>query len=153
MTLAASTNSSYFAIDATENSLKIGKNFANSNFVKNIHFVNNDLKKTILRNFIILLAPFAPHIAEEIWSSLGIKTSVHEQLWPSLDKKAIEKESYELVIQINGKVRDKLTIQSNTSEDEIKDNVLGRKTVTKWVENKTIKKIILVKGRIINIVI
>ncbi len=120
---------------------------------KNIHFVNNDLKKTILRNFIILLAPFAPHIAEEIWSSLGIKTSVHEQLWPSLDKKAIEKESYELVIQINGKVRDKLTIQSNTSEDEIKDNVLGRKTVTKWVENKTIKKIILVKGRIINIVV
>ena len=120
---------------------------------KDIKYLNTNLTREALINFSKLLAPFAPHISEELWSLLGGKISIHKQKWPDIDQKALTKDSYELVIQINGKVRDKITIPINSSEDEIKNICLKRNNVQKWINNKTIKKIILVKGRIINVVI
>ena len=126
--------------------------FHNS-IIKHIDNVSYEVKVNVLKNFCILLSPFAPHITEELWRSLGSKTSIHNEKWPEVDNKALENDSYELVIQINGKVRDKLTIETNISEESIKEIVLSRNIVKKWIDKKDIKKIILVKGRIINIVL
>jgi len=116
-------------------------------------YVSSNLKKIVLQNFCILLAPFSPHISEELFHLLGSEDSVHLQNWPKYDSKAIILNSYELVIQINGKVRDKINISKDTSEDIIKQKTLESPTVIKWIDNKKIRKIIIVKGKIINIVV
>ena len=115
--------------------------------------ISSNFRKEVLKNFCILLAPFAPHITEEIWEEMGYKDSVHNQKWPEIDQKALVQESYELVIQINGKVRDKVFIKSNSSDDEIKEISLNRANVKKWVADKEIKKFIVIKGKIINLVV
>ncbi len=119
----------------------------------NLNHVSKDLRKEALMKFCILLAPFAPHISDEIWHLIGNSKSVHLEKWPVLDEDALKENSYELVIQINGKVRDKINVEINISDDEIKEKTLIRPNVKKWIDNKTIRKIIIVKGRIINIVI
>ena len=115
--------------------------------------ISLNLKKIILQNLCILLAPFSPHISEELWHLLGSNESVHLQKWPEYDPKAIILNSYELVIQINGKVRDKINISTDASEDIIKQKSLERPNIIKWIDNKEIRKIIIVKGKIINIVV
>ena len=119
----------------------------------NLNHVNKDLRREALMKFCILLAPFAPHISDEIWHLIGNSKSVHLEKWPVLDEDALKENSYELVIQINGKVRDKINVEINISDDEIKEKTLIRPNVKKWIDNKTIRKIIIVKGRIINIVV
>jgi len=118
-----------------------------------INEVNHNLKIDALKTFCILLAPFAPHIAEEIWHLIGFKNSVHLERWPLFNAEAIKEDSYELVIQVNGKVRDKININNEINEDQIKDLTLKRPNILKWTEGKEIRKIIIVKGKIINIVI
>ena len=119
----------------------------------NLNHVNKDLRREALTKFCILLAPFAPHISDEIWHLIGNSKSVHLEQWPVFDEDALKENSYELVIQINGKVRDKINVEINISDDEIKEKTLIRPNVKKWIDNKTIRKIIIVKGRIINIVV
>ncbi len=118
-----------------------------------INDVNNKLKIDALKTFCILLAPFAPHIAEEIWHLIGFKKSVHLENWPSFNAEALKEDSYELVIQVNGKVRDKVNINNDMSEDQIKELTLKRPNILKWTQNKEIRKIIIVKGKIMNIVV
>ena len=115
--------------------------------------INHELRKQSLTNFCLLLAPFAPHISEELWNLLGFIDSVHLQSWPKLDSDALKKDSYELVVQINGKVRDKITISVNKSEEELKKLCLESVNVKKWTKDKAIKKFIIVKGRLINLVV
>ncbi len=119
----------------------------------NLNHVSEDLRREALMKFCILLAPFAPHISDEIWHLIGNSKSVHLEKWPVFDEDALRENSYELVIQINGKVRDKINVEINISDDEIKEKTLVRPNVKKWIDNKTIRKIIIVKGRIINIVV
>ena len=119
----------------------------------NLNHVNKDLRREALMKFCILLAPFAPHISDEIWHLIGNSKSVHLEQWPVFDEDALKENSYELVIQINGKVRDKINVEINISDDEIKEKTLVRPNVKKWIDNKIIRKIIIVKGRIINIVV
>ena len=114
---------------------------------------NWDLKKEALNTFCILLAPFAPHIAEEIWHLLGFKNSVHKEKWPSFNSEAVKEDNYQLVIQVNGKVRDRINVNHQMEDDQIKKIVLERSNILKWIKNKQIKKIIIVKGKIMNIVI
>ncbi len=118
-----------------------------------INDVNNNLKKDALKTFCILLAPFAPHISEEIWHLTGFKNSVHLENWPSFNAEALKEDSYELVIQVNGKVRDKININNEMNEDQIKELTLKRPNILKWTNDKEIRKIIIVKGKIMNIVI
>ncbi len=118
-----------------------------------INDINNNLKIDALKTFCILLAPFAPHIAEEIWHLIGFKKSVHLEHWPSFNAEALKEDSYELVIQVNGKVRDKVNINNDMSEDQIKELTLKRPNILKWTQDKEIRKIIIVKGKIMNIVV
>ncbi len=118
-----------------------------------INDVNNNLKIEALKTFCILLAPFAPHIAEEVWHLIGFKKSVHLEHWPSFNAETLKEDSYELVIQVNGKVRDKVNINNDMSEDQIKELTLKRPNILKWTQDKEIRKIIIVKGKIMNIVV
>ncbi len=103
--------------------------------------------------FLIILAPFAPHITEELWRQLGNKDSIHKQSWPKYDKKLIKDDMITLVIQVNGRVRDKIEVEIDISEEKAKELAISSQNVKKWIQNKEIKKVIFVPGRLINIVI
>jgi leucyl-tRNA synthetase len=103
--------------------------------------------------YLILLSPFAPHIAEELWSRLGYTESIFKQKWPEYDTSLIQDEELELIIQIGGKVRDKIKVKMDISEDEAKELARQSEKIKNFIGAKPIKKIIFVKNRLINIVI
>ena len=125
----------------------------NNAIVSNIDYIGKEIKEIALRNFCILLSPFAPHITEELWHIMGSENSIHNEKWPTINEDALIQEEYELVIQINGKVRDKVNVLLSDNENEIKETIFKRSSIKKWMINKKVKKIIFVKGRIMNIVI
>ena len=100
-----------------------------------------------------LLAPFAPHIAEEIWQQLERSGSIHQQAWPKWDAEAIKTDSVEIVVQINGKVRDKLTVPSELSSAELEKVALQQEKVQQLVAGKTVVKVIAVPNKLVNIVV
>lgn len=103
--------------------------------------------------FIILLSPFAPHIAEELWQMLGHNKSITFEKWPEYDPQLIQAEEFELVVQINGKVREKIVVPTEISEAEVKELVIKNETVLKWLNGQEPKKIIYVKGKLLSIVV
>lgn len=103
--------------------------------------------------FLILLSPFAPHIAEELWQRAGFKGMCCEQKWPKYDSKLIKEKKVILVVQINGKVRDKIEIEADISEEEAERIVLLRDKVLKYTKGKEIKKTIFISGKLINFVL
>ena len=109
--------------------------------------------KDDFETFLKLLAPFAPHITEEIWHNLGNKKSIHLERWPEYDSKKIQEEFAVIVVQINGKIRATLNIENNLEEKEVLSLALDLHDVKKWTIDKKIIKIIYVKNRLINIVI
>ncbi|XOB42677.1 MAG: leucine--tRNA ligase [Candidatus Nealsonbacteria bacterium] len=120
----------------------------------NFGFKNKDsIGKDVIERMLFLLAPFAPHITEELWRKMGNKDSIHNQSWPKYDKKLAEEKTITLIIQINGRVRDKIEVEVDISEDEARDLTLNREKVKKRILGKSIKKIIFVPGKLINIVI
>ncbi len=102
---------------------------------------------------LLLLSPFSPHIAEELWEAIGNKSSVSEQRWPVWDEKIAKEEEIELVVQVNGKVRSKLMIPATLSDDEVKQKALGEPKIKEIIGDKAIKKVFVVKGKLVNIVI
>ncbi len=105
------------------------------------------------RNFLKLLAPFAPHITDELWKILGEKGSIHQALWPKWDESLMQDEEIKIVIQVNGKVRGEINVSSSATEDQIKEIALGDVNVLKHLNGLAPKKVIYVKGRLINIVV
>ena len=109
--------------------------------------------KEDLKKILIIIYPFAPHIAEELWEKSGCKKSISFEKWPKADPKFLEEETFELVIQINGKMRDKIKVLMNISEEEARGLTLEREIVKKRRQGKEVKKIIFVKNKLINIVV
>lgn len=112
----------------------------------------NGLSKEDFGDFLKILSPFAPHLAEEIWFKLGNNKSIFYEKWPVFDESLLEQERITLIIQINGKVRDKIEVSPDLGEEEVKELTLKREKVRKWIEGKEIKKIIFVPKKLINIV-
>lgn len=102
---------------------------------------------------VILLAPFVPHIAEEMWERMGNKESVFKAEWPGYDKEALSQDRITMVVQINSKVRARIEVPSAASDDEIKKTVFENPLVNKWTQGKPPKKFIIVKGRLVNLVV
>lgn len=102
---------------------------------------------------IIILSSFAPHIAEELWNKLGRKESIFLQKWPEYDPEIIKDEKITLVIQVNGKVRDSIEADAGISEAEAKELAMQSEKIKTRTAGKEIKKIIFVKGKLINIVL
>ena len=109
-------------------------------------------KRSVLEPLVVLLAPFVPHIAEELWSRLGNTTSVCDALWPSYKEEYLKESSVRYPISFNGKVRFNLELPADMSREEIEKTVLADSQTQKQTEGKTIRKIIVVPGRIVNIV-
>lgn len=110
-------------------------------------------KKEILSQLVILLTPYAPHFAEELWQVLGMEGLVVDAAYPVFDAQYVTETEKEYPISINGKLRANILIALDASEDEVRAIVLGNEVVKKWVEDKPIKKLIFVKGKMVNIVI
>ncbi|MBQ7799696.1 MAG: leucine--tRNA ligase [Oscillospiraceae bacterium] len=105
--------------------------------------------KTIL----ILLNPFAPHITEEIWQNLGFEGRVYQQAWPEFDESKCKDDVIEIIVQLNGKLRDKLKIAADASKDDMLKAAYALEKVSSGIEGKTVVKEIVVPGRLVNIVV
>lgn len=116
--------------------------------VKNMKFYED-----VVRDFVKILAPFAPHFSEEMWERLGYEYSVFNQKWPEWDEKALERNMIEIAIQVNGKVRSKAQVPSNATDEELKQIALSDERVKSYLDGKEIKKVIIVKNRLVNIVV
>jgi len=115
--------------------------------------VNEALMSSAIRDMIVLLAPFVPHITEELWHELGYEGSVHEQSWPVYDEKALVKDEVEIVVQINGKNKEKINIPAEISRDEMLEIAKENDIVKGLTDGKEVIKMIAVPGRLINIVV
>lgn len=102
---------------------------------------------------LVLIAPFAPHLAEELWQKVGNSESIFMQTWPKYDESLAKDEEIEMVVQVNGKVRDRLTVAADVTEDEIRETALESEKVKVFTDGMEIKKIIFVPGKLINIVV
>ncbi len=110
------------------------------------------VRKDIFVQFLLLLAPFAPHITEELWERLGYHTSLHKESWPLYREEKTRQETMTIVVQVNGKVRDGFEVLINETELVIKERAKALDKVLKWVQDEAIQKIIYVPGRLVNIV-
>jgi leucyl-tRNA synthetase len=110
--------------------------------------INDAVKTTI-----ILLSPFVPHICEELWRRIGEENSIFRTEWPSYDKEILKTETVTMVAQINGKVRNRFTVPTNATEEELKDIILKDASIKKWTKSKPVKKFIVVPNKLVNIVL
>jgi len=127
-----------------------------ASFMEFTNLIQANKKETgrdIIEKMLVLLYPFAPHIAEELWQNLGRKKSISFEKWPQYSEKLIKEEKIQLIIQINGKVRDRIEVEADITEKEAKELTLNREKVRKHILDKKVKKVIFVKGKLINIVI
>jgi leucyl-tRNA synthetase len=106
-----------------------------------------------IRTLLQLLNPLAPHITEELWQLTGAEGTVADQTWPEFDPAALVEDELELVVQINGKVRDKLIVKRDASSQEVEAAALASPRAQEWTAGKTIRKIIVVPGKLVNIVL
>jgi leucyl-tRNA synthetase len=109
--------------------------------------------KSVVEKFILVLAPFAPHIAEELWERLGHTDTLTYEAWPEYDKELIKEKEIELVVQVNGKIKDRIVVSTDVDEEQIKQKALACEKVKKALDGKEPKKIIVIKSRLVNIVI
>ncbi len=120
---------------------------------ENINHVSIPIASEAFSTLIRLLAPFSPHIAEEFWHSLGGTDSVHQQPWPLCDHQALVQEEYKLIIQINGKVRGATMVATDTPKEDLEQIAINSDLAKKWIKENSIKRTIVVPGRLVNIVL
>lgn len=109
--------------------------------------------RQILEPFLLLLAPFAPHIAEEIWEKLGHAVSLAYEPWPEFDPARLRQSTIEIVLQVNGKVRGKIDVAAGMGEPELEKLALGDPAVRRHAEGKSVVRVIVVKDKLVNIVV
>lgn len=111
------------------------------------------LPKSAMERFLVILSPFAPHIAEELWVKLGHAESIFLSEWPKFNPEMIKDKEVNIVVQVNGKVRDALRLSADISEEEAKKAATESEKVKGWIENREIKKIIYIKNKLVSIVV
>ncbi len=114
---------------------------------------NTDAWHEAIRTLTLLLAPLTPHLSEELWARTGGDGSVHLQSWPQYDAALTVAEALELVVQVNGKLRDRITVPIDTQEEHIKAAALNNEKVQASLDGKTVAKIVVVPGKLVNIVV
>jgi leucyl-tRNA synthetase len=110
------------------------------------------LHRALWEPFVILLSPYAPHLAEELWEKLGKPPSITQIRWPDWDEELTKEAQVTVVFQINGKIRDRAEVSSGTSEEELSKLALQQQRIQKLLEGKEIVKIITVADKLVNIV-
>lgn len=109
--------------------------------------------KEAVKSLLLLLAPFAPHIAEELWYSIGNATSVHLEKWPEYIPEALAVDEVTVVIQVNGKVRDKITVPIDMDKKEVEEIAKSQPKVDEYIKDKDIKKVVVIPNKLVNIVV
>jgi leucyl-tRNA synthetase len=109
--------------------------------------------KSVIEKFILILAPFAPHIAEELWQRLGHTSTLAYEPCPEYDKEVIKEKEIELAVQVNGKIRDKIVVSADLDEEQIKQKALACEKVIAAMAGRDARKIFVVKSRLVNIVV
>ncbi len=109
--------------------------------------------KSVVEKFVLILAPFAPHISEELWEKLGHSGSLAYEPWPEYDKDLIKEKEIELAVQVKGKIKDRIVVSAEADEEQIKQKALASEKVIAALAGKSPKKIIVIKSRLVNIVI
>jgi leucyl-tRNA synthetase len=109
--------------------------------------------KYSIESVLLLLSPFSPHIAEEIWEAIGNAPSISEREWPDWSEEIAKEEEIELVIQVNGKVRAKVMVPEGLPDEDIRERTLNEPKIRELLDGKTVKKMFVVKGRLVNIVL
>lgn len=115
--------------------------------------VNEALYSTAIQKTVVLLAPFVPHITDELWHELGYEGLVNEQSWPSYKEEELKKDEIEIVVQINGKNKEKISISGEASKDDMVEIAQNNEKIKGLTEGKNVVKVIAVPGRLINIVV
>jgi leucyl-tRNA synthetase len=105
-----------------------------------------------LQTLLILLAPFAPFLAEELWERMGNTFSIHKAAWPGYNPAALHTENIMLIVQVNGRVRDRIEVNHDTSEEEIQREALASDKVQRFIDKQQIQRVVYVPGRLVNIV-
>jgi leucyl-tRNA synthetase len=109
--------------------------------------------RSVIEPFVLILAPFAPHIAEELWRALGHADTLAYEPWPQADPALLKADTIEVPVQVNGKLRSKLTVSANSDEKALETAALADEKVKNFINNKQIKKVIVAKNKLVNIVI
>ncbi|MEX1280266.1 MAG: class I tRNA ligase family protein, partial [Acidimicrobiia bacterium] len=106
-----------------------------------------------VHTLLLLLAPIAPHVTEELWHRRGEDGSIHLQAWPDVDEAAAAEEVINLVVQVNGKVRDQVEVPAGATDAELEAAALASEKVAAWIDGKAIRKVVVVPGRLVNVVV
>ncbi len=106
-----------------------------------------------LEIYVKMMAPVTPHVAEELWSLLGKPYSIHTQAWPAVDEAATKEDEMTIVVQVNGKLRDRITVSADADEATVKAAALATDGVIKALEGKEPKKVIVVPGKLVSVVV
>ena len=120
---------------------------------KNHDDIDRSLLKEAIDTLVLLLAPFAPHIADEMWSQLGHDTLIHRAQWPTYQDEYLRADEIEIVIQVNGKVRQKLSVPAGIADEDLKTQSLADPRILEWTQDKPVKKVIVVPKKLVNIVV
>ncbi len=110
------------------------------------------LKQNVLENVLLMLSPVVPHISHQLWQALGHNKAIVDELWPDVDEAALVEDSVQYVVQVNGKLRDKLEVTADTDKQSIEKLALETAGAIRNTEGKSIRKVIIVPGKLVNIV-
>mgnify|MGYP006427324673 CR=1 FL=1 len=109
--------------------------------------------REVLEHVVLMLAPIVPHIANQLWHELGHTQSVAETAWPAVDEDALVRDRIELVVQVNGKLRDRVAVAADADEETIREIALAAENVQRHIEGKDLRKVIVVPGKLVNVVV
>ncbi len=109
--------------------------------------------KSVVETFVLILSPFAPHIAEELWQKLGHDKTLAYEDWPRFDAELVKEAEIELAIQVNGKIKDRIVVSAQADDEQIKQKALSCEKVVAALAGKQPKKVIVIKSRLVNIVV
>ena len=118
-----------------------------------VNYCSNETLNKVISILVKITSPFSPHIAEELWKTIGNTQSIHLQLWPKFDASAIEQDTFKLIIQVNGKVRGSIDASKNLSKEKLEVIALKSDAALKWMNGREPKRIIVVPNKLVNIVI
>ena len=114
---------------------------------------SRNLMQEALENIVLLLSPIVPHVCHELWRELRPGTELFDQPWPQADSAAMVQDEIKLIVQVNGKLRGQISIAKDAGKDAIESAALANEPVQKFIEGQTVKKIVVVPGRLVNIVV
>ncbi len=121
--------------------------------VRSQNIYGSPLWEEVTDIYLKMIAPIAPHLAEELWAQQGKPFSVHLQSWPEVDEEAAKEDEIDLIVQVNGKLRDKITVPVGISDEKAEALAMASETVQKFIEGKPVRKVIVVQGKLVNIVV